>query len=196
MFSLYIAILIICLLISIFKRRSIHYFWFYFLVAIIVEILIFTNILKNDVYPWVTVLYISFFLWNFKKELSNYRIIYSFTLLSVVLFSIVLVTKKNILGLNIFGFQSIIYIALSLLWFIKQVNTPTIVPILKKQNFYTSVFLLFWGVIFFLRIILANYFYEVDREFYSQIDYFYKCATIFSYSLLLMGFFITNKHAT
>lgn len=196
MFSLYLAILIICLLISMFKSSEIYYFWFYFLIAILVEILIYTNILKNDVYPWVTVLYISFFLWNFKKELSNYSIVYSFTLLSVVLFSIVLVTKKNILGVNIFGFQSIIYIALSLLWFIRQLNTSSIVPILKKQKFYTSVFLLFWGVIFFLRIILASYFYEVDREFYSEIDYFYKCATIISYSLLLIGFFVTNKHAT
>ena len=138
-------------------------------------------------YDWVNLFYLTFLFWYFSKE-NKQRYFYISWIISTI-FILYLIFQKRILGIDLLAFQSIIYIYLSINWFIKQIKTPNQIKIFEKMSFWISSSILLWAVVFIFRIIPAEFFNKQDSNFLVAINQIYQIVTIFTYFLFLRGLF-------
>lgn len=182
---IYLAIVVLCFASSIINKEAKHNFlWLYFASVFTCEILNILKILPYMVYVLTMPIYILFFIYYFSSEEKN-KII-SWILAIGTLITSTLYYKKDvnyqiILSVN----MSFVYIFLSLRWFFLQLQHTDLIPIFKKQKFWVSTSLLFFGIVFIFRMVPVNIFDVVDKDFLMAINKSFHYAVIISYLLFL-----------
>ena len=188
MFYTYIITILLCLVASIMNKVARQRFlWIYFSVILITELIMYNFSQLTVYYDWVNLFYLTFLFWYFSKE-NKQRYFYISWIISTI-FILYLIFQKRILGIDLLAFQSIIYIYLSINWFIKQIKTPNQIKIFEKMSFWISSSILLWAVVFIFRIIPAEFFNKQDSNFLVAINQIYQIVTIFTYFLFLRGLF-------
>lgn len=188
MFYIYIITIFLCLVASIMNKVARQRFlWIYFSVILITEIIMYNFSQLTAYYDWVNLFYLTFLFWYYSKE-NKQKYFYISWIISTI-FILYLIFQKKILGVDLLALQSIIYIYLSINWFVKQIKNPNQIKIFEKISFWISSSILLWAVVFIFRIIPAEFFNKQDSGFLIAINQIYQIVTIFTYLLFLRGLY-------
>lgn len=188
MFYLYIVIIFLCLLASLYNKVARQRFlWLYFTFVLCSEILIFSDILSKDFYSKANCVHIILMCYFFLAEFT--KKVYKISLVLLCIASLCALADQNVLKINIDIFKTFVFIFLSITWFVNQIKDPNEVLIYKKMTFWVSFSILLWSTIFIIRVIPAHFFSELDPIFLQVINNIYQTTTIVSYLIFLRGLF-------
>lgn len=188
MFYLYIIILFLCLLASIYNRIARQRFlWIYFAYILSSEILIFSKILPRNFYNQANCIHVILMCWFFKKESS--KKIFRVLLIIISILSLIILIDQDLLKINTDIIKSFVFIFLSIFWFVDQIKNPNDILIYKKMSFWISFSILLWSTVFIIRVVPARFFAVLDEEFLKFVDIIYQWTTIVSYLLFLRALF-------
>lgn len=164
-----------------------NFLWAYFLYVIIIEVLVNFFSVKDYLYIYSILVYISYFFFFYAKK-TNSKAVVAISFVSFLFSFYFIVSSNQVESYNInAGISlSIFYILISLLWFYKNFS-KTDRKIHHKIGFWVSSSLLLWGVAFIFRIIPMEFFNIKDKEFLLVITQLYQSFTILSYGVFLSG---------
>lgn len=188
MFYIYIIVVSLCLLTSIYNKVARQRFlWLYFTFILCSEILVFSKILSRDFYIKANCIHTILLCWYFNEEFT--RRFYKILLMLICILSLVALIDQNLLRINTNIFKSFVFIFLSMYWFVYQIKNPNDILIYKKMTFWISFSILLWSTVFIIRVIPAHFFAELDEEFLRFVDIIYQWTTIISYLFFLRALF-------
>ncbi len=188
MFQAYIFIILLCLTVSIYlKTPRQRGLWIYFFIIFTIENLIYFKYLKIYSYNWANLLYLIFFYGYYYKEIVGKKSYFIILWIISCLLCLYFIFKENIFGGNLNIFQSLVYIFLSMNWFIQQIKAPDNIRIYKKMSFWISISILLWSITFLFRIIPMYFFANNDIGFLEIVNRAYQGVTMFTYILMFRG---------
>lgn len=177
------------------KYASKFYFNYYIGFVVIVEILGLISLnfnigkyvnLLNNLYPLMSIVYFASLL---KGKTGKYDIVIIITSLLFIILCVVSLFSQGIHQLSTYAVICFILFNFSSMpiWFISQLNSPTIVSITKKFLFWICASLLFWSAYYIFRIIPMYYLNSKDKNFLDLLAYGNKFINILCYLLFLRG---------
>ncbi len=189
---LYLLTIATCLVFSIQNRlaRQRH-FWFYFSIVLIIET---TKIFRwgnfsSKIYAYGSLVYILYFLYYYLIIKINKFLISSLVAASTILCFYFIINSNKDYPIAVGVLMSLVYIILSLTWFINQIIHTDSIKIANKQAFWNSFSLLTWSTFFLFRLIPMYWLNLNDNAFLEDLNFGYQIITIASYFIFLRGLF-------
>lgn len=187
---IYYTIILINLLVSIaFKLLWKQYFWLYFGITILVEILITCKVsfVTTRIYNYLDIFCIIYFGWLYFNEKKG-KLFKIISILSVFAGGIFISSSKTNYSVNTGFVYSIFLIFISLFWFYKKIlekNRNS--NIIDLRLFWISGSLLLWAIFYIFRMFPMYFFVKSDLEFSTLLKVMFQIITIISYMLFLKG---------
>lgn len=170
------------------KRLWKHFYFLYFFITIVVEMLALYNHGWQRVYNFLDIFSILFFYFLFRKEVVYRKFLAVATGIALVIaayHTYVCTTSYSIYTGLVFCIYSIF---ISLSWFYSiiafQKDTESI---LEKKIFWISCSLLFWSVFYLFRMMPMYWIQNKDENFLYTLKYIFQVATVISYILFFKG---------
>ncbi|WP_143884917.1 hypothetical protein [Chryseobacterium binzhouense] len=102
----------------------------------------------------------------------------------LLIIGVIMAKQKELLAI----YQALIYVALAITWFFKQIKNTDEILIYKKVNFWLSSGLLLWSTIYIFRILPAYFFAKEDHYFLKNtLNEIYQTSVIITYILFFRG---------
>ncbi|ASK31674.1 hypothetical protein CEY12_16820 [Chryseobacterium sp. T16E-39] len=186
---IYYALLVICLAVSFYNEKARHnYFWLYFLVVLLYEVLIYFKWIGVEIYATSPIVYSLFFINVYLKELypKKHFIRYLSSAILLIVGILLYPTNKGY-SIHLGIMMSFVYILCGLIWLFYQFKNNSQIPIISKQFFWVSVSLLLWAVFFLFRVTPMYLFEKTDDEFLGVLNKIFQLITIASYVIFFKG---------
>lgn len=189
--ALYYIVILSSLVVSIvFKKLWKHYFWLYFTVTIIIELLVQCKVsfITSRIYNYLDLFCIGYFGFIFFRELKRDKIIKTGSILCIVLGIIGMFFSKTHYSILTGFLYSIFLIFISLFWFYRKISDENRENnILKLAFFWISSSLLLWAIFYIFRMFPMYFFVVSDLEFSNMLKMIFQIATIVSYIIFFKG---------
>ncbi|MCE3077065.1 hypothetical protein [Chryseobacterium gwangjuense] len=189
--ALYYIVIFSSLVVSIvFKKLWKHYFWLYFAVTIIIELLVQCKVsfITSRIYNYLDIFCIGYFGFIFFHELKRDEIIKIGSILCIVLGIIGMLFSKTHYSILTGFLYSIFLIFISLFWFYRKISDENRENnILKLVFFWISSSLLLWAIFYIFRMFPMYFFVVSDLEFSNMLKIIFQIATIVSYIIFFKG---------
>lgn len=185
----YYLIIILNFIVSIiFKRLWKQFYFVYFFVIIISEVLIFIFPNAQKIYNLLDIFSIIFFWYVFQKKIENKIWIKAISLFAVILSIYFLVISKTLYSIYTGVICCLYLIVISTNWFYRKILSENLDgSILSDHLFWISSSLLFWSVFYLFRMTPMYWIHTQDENFLFVLKYMYQIATNLSYILFLKG---------
>lgn len=189
--ALYYIVIFMSLVVSIvFKKLWKHYFWLYFAVTIIIELLVQCKVplITSRIYNYLDLFCIGYFGFIFFHELKQYTIIKTASVISIALGILFMFFSKTHYSILTGFLYSIFLIFVSLFWFYRKISDENRENnILKLAFFWISSSLLLWAIFYIFRMFPMYFFVVSDLEFSNMLKMIFQIATIVSYIIFFKG---------
>ncbi|EJL76121.1 hypothetical protein PMI13_00091 [Chryseobacterium populi] len=188
---LYYAVIFINLIVSIvFKRLWKQYFWLYFGITVVIEVLISfkADFVTTRIYNYLDIFCIGYFGYLYFNELKKSEVIKIITLISILTGGVFIGFSKTNYSIITGFLYSIFLIFISLFWFYRKISKRNDKDnIIDLRFFWISSSLLLWSVFYIFRMFPMYFFVKSDLEFSYLLKTTFQIITIISYIIFFKG---------
>ncbi|KIC65085.1 hypothetical protein RM51_01140 [Chryseobacterium taiwanense] len=189
--TLYYIVILTSLAVSIvFKKLWKHYFWLYFAVTIIIELLVLCKapFITSRIYNYLDLFCIGYFGFIFFRELKRDKIIKIASISCIVLGIVFMFFSQTHYSILTGFLYSIYLIFVSLFWFYRKISDENRENnMLRLAFFWISSSLLLWAIFYIFRMFPMYFFVVSDLEFSNMLKTIFQIATIVSYMIFFKG---------
>lgn len=188
---LYYIIILINLIVSItYKRLWKQFFWLYFGVTILIEILVSfkVSLITSRIYNYLDLFCIGYFGYIYFKEIHNNATVKIISIISILAAGLFMSFSKTHYSIATGFLYSAFLIFISLFWFYKKISERNREDnILHLCFFWISSSLLLWSVFYIFRMLPMYFFVKTDLQFSFILKITFQIITIISYIIFFKG---------